>query len=50
MEGVEMNPIVLVVDDNTDILCNVRDYLEMNDMSVETAVSLFHGSSRQVSR
>ena len=39
MEGVEMNPIVLVVDDNTDILCNVRDYLEMNDMSVETAVN-----------
>ena len=34
-----MNPIVLVVDDNTDILCNVRDYLEMNDMSVETAVN-----------
>ena len=34
-----MNPTVLVVDDSADILCNVRDCLEMNDMSVETAVN-----------
>ncbi|HIR20616.1 MAG TPA: response regulator transcription factor [Candidatus Aphodousia faecalis] len=30
---------VLLVDDNTDILCNVRDYLEMNGMAVETAIN-----------
>lgn len=29
----------LLVDDNTDILCNVRDYLEMNGMAVETAIN-----------
>lgn len=29
---------VLVVDDNADILSNVRDYLEMSGLSVETAL------------
>ena len=36
---VEMSLVVLLVDDNTDILCNVRDYLEMNGMAVETAIN-----------
>ena len=34
-----MSLAVLLVDDNTDILCNVRDYLEMNGMAVETAIN-----------
>lgn len=34
-----MSLAVLLVDDNTDILCNVRDYLEMNGMTVETAIN-----------
>lgn len=36
---VEMSLAVLLVDDNTDILCNVLDYLEMNGMAVETAIN-----------
>lgn len=34
-----MSLTILVVDDNPDILSNVRDYLEMNDLLVETAVN-----------
>ncbi len=34
-----MSLAVLLVDDNTDILCSVRDYLEMNGMAVETAIN-----------
>ncbi len=34
-----MSLAVLLVDDNTDILCNVLDYLEMNGMAVETAIN-----------
>lgn len=34
-----MSLAVLLVDDDTDILCNVRDYLEMNGMAVETAIN-----------
>ena len=34
-----MSLAVLLVDDNTYILCNVRDYLEMNGMAVETAIN-----------
>ncbi len=34
-----MSLAVLLEDDNTDILCNVRDYLEMNGMVVETAIN-----------
>lgn len=34
-----MSLAVLLMDDNTDILCNVRDYLEMNGMAVETAIN-----------
>ena len=34
-----MSLAVLLVDDNTDILCNVRDYLDMNGMAVETAIN-----------
>ena len=34
-----MSLAVLLVDDNTDILCNVRDYLERNGMAVETAIN-----------
>ena len=33
-----MTITVLVVDDNADILSNVRDYLEMSGLSVETAL------------
>lgn len=33
-----MTMTVLVVDDNADILSNVRDYLEMSGLSVETAL------------
>lgn len=33
-----MTITVLVVDDNADILSNVRDYLEMGGLSVETAL------------
>ncbi len=34
-----MSLSVLIVDDNTDILCNVRDYLEMGGLVVETAIN-----------
>lgn len=33
-----MTMTVLVVDDNADILSNVRDYLEMSGLSIETAL------------
>ena len=34
-----MSLTVLIVDDNSDILCNVRDYLEMSGLSAETAAN-----------
>ena len=34
-----MSLSVLIVDDNPDILCNVRDYLEMGGLVVETAIN-----------
>ena len=34
-----MSLSVLIVDDNLDILSNVRDYLEMSGLMVETAVN-----------